>query len=116
MAGLAAYLVLILAPALALRRVERETRDGEPSSERRNLYVLSVAVQAALVGYAVCSFFASIQYLWYLYYVVAYAIALRRIHAASVADVEPEAAPARGVLWALARGRRAGLPAGAVVR
>jgi hypothetical protein len=30
----------------------------------------------------VCSFFASIQYLWYLYYTAAYAVALRRIHAA----------------------------------
>jgi hypothetical protein len=30
----------------------------------------------------VCSFFASIQYLWYLYYTAAYAVALRQIHAA----------------------------------
>jgi len=59
----------------------------------------------------VCSFFASIQYLWYLYYTAAYAVALRQIHAAEEMESslpntrtpapppEPRAKMARGVLW-----------------
>jgi hypothetical protein len=55
----------------------------------------------------VCSFFASIQYLWYLYYTAAYAVALRHIHAAeemesSLSEDQAQAANsklARGALW-----------------
>jgi hypothetical protein len=58
----------------------------------------------------VCSFFQSAQYTWYLYYLVAYAASLRRIHAseaASSANVIHTAAaqPADdGALWSSARG------------
>jgi O-antigen ligase len=79
--GLIAYLILILAPLRSLYRIERKTR-GMRSKREQEMYWLSVSIQAAFIGYMVCSFFASIQYLWYLYYTAAYAVALRQIHAA----------------------------------
>jgi putative inorganic carbon (hco3(-)) transporter len=79
--GLIAYLIVIFAPLRSLRRIERQTSERRSKSERE-MYWLSVSIQAALLAYMVCSFFASIQYLWYLYYTAAYAVALRQIYAA----------------------------------
>ena len=81
MLGLLAYLYVLLKPLMSLRRIEDETvRRG--SKEEKEMYWLSVSLQAEFAAYMVCSFFASIQYLWYLYYTAAYAVALRQIHAA----------------------------------
>ena len=108
--GLIAYLIVIFAPLRSLRRIERQTVSRRSKSERE-MYWLSVSIQAALIAYMVCSFFASIQYLWYLYYSAAYAVALRQIRAAeeiesSVSErqaqtVWPVAGSrlARGALW-----------------
>ena len=108
--GLIAYLIVIFAPLISLRRIERQTR-GMRSKGEREMYWLSVSVQAALVAYMVCSFFASIQYLWYLYYTAAYAVALRQIHAAEEMEASlseyqalrtwpmSDTEPARGALW-----------------
>src|SRR5262245_1737341 len=105
--GLIAYLILIIAPLLSLRRIERRTRDMRSKSERE-MYWMSVSIQAAFIAYMVCSFFASIQYLWYLYYTAAYAVALRHIHAAEEMKISspdnqappaPGATTARGVIW-----------------
>ncbi len=105
--GLIAYLVVIFAPFRSLRRIERQTRDMRSTSERE-MYWMSVSIQAAFIAYMVCSFFASIQYLWYLYYTAAYAVALRRIYAAEEMEISspdnqappaPGAKTARGSLW-----------------
>jgi putative inorganic carbon (hco3(-)) transporter len=105
--GLIAYLIVILAPLRSLRRIERQTRDMRSKSERE-MYGLSVCIQAAFIAYIVCSFFASIQYLWYLYYTAAYAVALRQIYAAEKMEISspnkqtpaaPGAKIARGALW-----------------
>jgi len=106
--GLVAYLILIFAPLRSLRRIERQTL-GMRSKSEREMYWLSVCIQAALVAYMVCSFFASIQYLWYLYYIAAYAVALRHINTAEEMESSlsnnqalapaPGAKPAGGVLW-----------------
>jgi putative inorganic carbon (hco3(-)) transporter len=105
--GLIAYLIVILAPLRSLRRIERQTRDMRSKSERE-MYWMSVSIQAAFIAYMVCSFFASIQYLWYLYYTAAYAVALRQIYAAEEIEVSspdnqappaPGAKTARGSLW-----------------
>src|SRR5262249_19826621 len=108
--GLIAYLIVIFAPLRSLRRIERQTRDMRSKSERE-MYWLSVSIQAAFIAYMVCSFFASIQYLWYLYYTAAYAVALRQIHAAEERESSlpnthtlapppgPRGKMARGVLW-----------------
>lgn len=102
-AGLAAYLLLIFWPIRGLRRVERGVRGDVNGAPRealgRELHVLSVALQAAFLAYVVCSLFASIQYLWYLYYLVAYAVATRRIYAANFAPAPAEAGRRLGALW-----------------
>jgi O-antigen ligase len=82
-AGLAAaafYVLFLVAPFKPLRRIERENLDEE---KRPEAYYLAVGLQASLVGYMVSSFFASVAFIWYAYYLVAYAIALRRIYESS---------------------------------
>jgi O-antigen ligase len=129
LAGLAAYLVLIFAPLRSLRKIEREAAPPDSSGalrdhdtgRRREIYYLSIAVQAVLVAYIVCSFFGSIEYQWFLYYPVAYAIALRVIHTAeqsvsvfasdSPVAGAPESHRPRGVLWETYRRRAARMPA-----
>jgi O-antigen ligase len=76
-AGLAFYVLFLTAPLRPLRRIERETLHEK---KRQRFYYLSIGVQAAIIGYMVCSFFASVAYLWYVYYLVAYAVCLRRIY------------------------------------
>ena len=120
-AGLVAYLILMFAPLRSLRRFERELLDKPGSAsgvafppahappalegdERREGYYISVALQASLAAYLVCSFFASIQYLWYLYYILGYAISFRLIRQNLVQQIsESEIAPvpvvAGGTLW-----------------
>jgi O-antigen ligase len=82
--GLAAgvfYLLFLISPLRRLRRVEHETR--ELKGRKPPLYYLAVTIQASLLGFMVCSFFSSVAYLWYPYYLVAYAICVRRIYAAT---------------------------------
>ena len=77
MAAAVIYVLFILAPFKGLRSIERKSYDVK--LERR-FYYASVAIQASLVGYMVASFFASVAYLWYIYYLVGYAVCLRRIY------------------------------------
>lgn len=79
MLGLIAYLIINFKPLSRLRKMERELGQT-PEGKTKEVYYLCVCLQAVLVAYAVCSMFASIQYLWYLYYPVAYAIGLCRIY------------------------------------
>lgn len=108
--GLIAYLIVILAPIRSLRRIERETRPDGAWPERE-MYIISVCLQASLAAYIVYGFFGSVQYFNFLYFTVAYAVALRRIHSAEIREAAdasdgaeaPEshakARPARGKLW-----------------
>ena len=75
--ALAVYVLFLWTPLKGLRRIEGET--GE-ERKRSRYYHLSVGLQASLVGYMVSSFFASVAYVWYAYYVVGYALCLRRIY------------------------------------
>lgn len=87
LAGLAAYLVLIFAPLRSMQRIEHETKaalaEGTLADAAQTLwrkdYYLSIALQASFVAYMVCTFFASVQYQWFVYYIAAYAMALRHI-------------------------------------
>jgi O-antigen ligase len=101
MAGLIAYLTLIVAPFRSLRDLELKTaavRDKMSSDG----YYLSVGLQATLAAYIVCSFFGSLQYQWYLYYPAAFAISLRKIHGRETSKATNAAVKADatgGVLW-----------------
>jgi O-antigen ligase len=81
-AGLAAavvYVLLLITPIKQLRRIAQET-----GSERlrSRFYYFAIGLEASLVGYMVSSFFASVAYLWYAYYLMAYVICLRRLYVA----------------------------------
>ncbi|HEV2905296.1 MAG TPA: hypothetical protein VGW32_09620, partial [Pyrinomonadaceae bacterium] len=45
-------------------------------------YYLALGLQASLIAYAVSSFFLSVAYRWYIYYLVGYAVCFRRIYEA----------------------------------
>jgi O-antigen ligase len=127
--GLIAYLILIFKPLNSCRLIERQTRpqldEGESrvseyhdpvARRRRELYLLSIGLQATFYAYILCSFFASIQYLWFIYYPVAYVVALRGIReieeskeaeGAAPADIaRPAMGRARGALWKLNQKRK----------
>lgn len=77
MAALACYTLFIITPLKKLGQIARETFDAKPNSP---FYYLAVGLQASLLGYLICSFFASVAYLWYVYYLVGYAVCLRRLY------------------------------------
>ena len=72
------YLALLVTPFRRLRQIERATWTAR---DKQSTYYLAIGLQASLVAYMVVSFFASVAYLWYAYYLVAYCICVRRIHA-----------------------------------
>lgn len=77
--GLVAFLLYVwflVTPFNRLRRIEAATRT---SKRQPPVYYLAIGLQASLVGYMVVSFFASVAYQWYAYYLVAYAICLQRL-------------------------------------
>jgi O-antigen ligase len=80
LAALAFYVLFILSPLRRLREIEGQTYEARRAS--RFYYYFSVGLQASLVGYMVSSFFASVAYLWYVYYLVGYAVCLRRMYEA----------------------------------
>jgi O-antigen ligase len=76
-AAFVVYVLFMLAPIGRLRKIERESYENKAN---RRFYYMSICLQASLVGYMVASFFASVAYLWYIYYLVAYAVCLRRLY------------------------------------
>ena len=76
LAGLAIYLWFLLSPFNRLRRLEQAMRT---SKRKPAAFYLAIGLQASLIGYAVVSFFASVAFLWYAYYLVAYAVCLQRL-------------------------------------
>jgi O-antigen ligase len=83
--GLIAYLIFMISPLRKLGAIERTLYK---SDDLNWFYYLSIGLQASIVGYMVTSFFASVAYNWFIYYLIAYAVAVRRIYAAehSVAE------------------------------
>jgi hypothetical protein len=77
LAALYCYTMFIVEPLRKLRQLARETLSVPANS---NFYFLAIGLQAALLGYLVCSFFASVAYLWYAFYLVGYAVCLRRLY------------------------------------
>ncbi len=77
MAALVCYTLFIVTPLRKLGQIARQTLDTKGNSD---FYYLSLGIQASLLGYLVCSFFASVAYLWYAYYLIGYAVCLRRLY------------------------------------
>ena len=76
-AAMVFYIIFLVHPLRKLRMVERELYER---NENSRYYYLAIGLQASLVAYMVASFFAAVAYQWYIYYLVAYAICLRRIY------------------------------------
>ncbi|HST52878.1 MAG TPA: O-antigen ligase family protein [Pyrinomonadaceae bacterium] len=85
--ALVCYLFFVVTPLRRMGRVWRETL-SRPDEKRFNY--LAAGLQASLAGYMVSSFFASVAYLWYVYYLVGYAVCLERIYASERAAQETE--------------------------
>lgn len=77
MAALVIYTMFVVTPLRRLGQIARETLNVRASS---SYYYLAIGMQASLLAYLVSSFFGSVAYLWYVYYLVAYAVCLRRIY------------------------------------
>jgi len=84
--GLTAGVVYVLFLVAALKRVRLIPNPGDCDKRNRALPYLAVGLQASLIGYLVTSFFASVAYLWYAYYLVGYAICLQRLHEHTMSD------------------------------
>jgi len=107
--GLIIFLVIIFAPLRSLFRIERETAADGPWPDPGK-HIVSACLQASFVAFVIYGFFGSIQYDSYLYSLVAFTVAFRRIHAAEIRAAgashgaeSPEsnalAPKARGSLW-----------------
>jgi O-antigen ligase len=77
------YIAFLITPFRRLRQIEQATSTAKTKPP---IYYLAIGLQASLVAYIVVSFFASVAYLWYAYYLVAYCVCIRRIHAYSLDD------------------------------
>ena len=71
------FYVLFLASAVAIsaRIVKRYRR----ARGYRQVWLMAVAIQTSLIVYLVGSFFASVAYLWYVYYPAAFAVCLQQL-------------------------------------
>lgn len=77
MFALALYTMYVAAPLRKLGQIARETLHQRSGS---HYYYLAIGLQASLLGYMIATFFLSVAYLWYAYYLVAYAVCLRRLY------------------------------------
>ena len=83
--GLIAYLIFMISPYRKLGAIERRLFDEDKQDW---FYYLAIGLQASIIGYMVSSFFAAVAYNWFIYYLIAYAVAFRRIY---TLEKEPEA-------------------------
>lgn len=77
--ALVTYVMFILRPFRRLGQIARETFAKRDASR---YHYLAIGLQGALLAYMICSLFASVAYLWYVYYLVGYAVCLRRLYEA----------------------------------
>lgn len=79
LAAMCIYILFLVVPFRRLAVIEHATYETRRGSR---IYYLSVALQASLAAYMISSFFGSVAYQFYVYYLVGYAVALRRIYEA----------------------------------
>jgi len=77
MTALACYTMFIVTPLRKLGQIARETFDTRRDSR---FYYLTLGLQASLIAYLVSSVFLSVAYVWYVYYLVGYAVCLTRMY------------------------------------
>lgn len=77
MTALACYTMFIGTPLRKLGQIARETFETRRDSR---FYYLTLGLQASLIAYLVSSVFLSVAYVWYVYYLVGYAVCLTRMY------------------------------------
>ena len=77
--GLPAAAVYVLFLVAAIRRLRRIPAPRDVDKRQRRIPYLAIGLEASLIGFMVTSFFASVAYLWYVYYLVGYAICVSRL-------------------------------------
>jgi O-antigen ligase len=77
LSALICYLMFIISPLRKLGQIARETFSSRRSS---SFYYLAVGLQASVIAYMVSSFFLSVSFNWYIFYLIAYAVCLRRLY------------------------------------
>jgi putative inorganic carbon (hco3(-)) transporter len=75
--GLLVYLIFLISPLRKLGAIERTLF---ARGEYDWFYYMAIGLQASIIGYMVSSFFVSVAYNWFVYYLIAYAVAFRRIY------------------------------------
>ena len=84
------YTLFLLATLKQLRRLQLETQNEK---RKPYFYYYAIGIQASLIGYMVSSFFASVAFLWYAYYLVGYALCLRFLYEAKLMNTAKPARP-----------------------
>jgi O-antigen ligase len=88
MTALACYTMFIVTPLRKLGQIARETFKKRRDSR---FYYLTLGLQASLIAYLVSSIFLSVAYVWYVYYLVGYAVCLTRMYESETGEaVVPE--------------------------
>ncbi len=99
--GLPALILYILFLASVLRIAARVIKRYQRARGYRQVWLTAVAIQGSLVAYGIGSFFASVAFLWYVYYPAALAVCLQQLLAKTERQpVEREIAPR---VWYLRR-------------
>lgn len=75
--GFICYMALLIIPFRRLGAIESELFE---ENNRNWIYYLAIGLQASIAAYMVASFFGSYAYNWFVYYPIAYSVALRRIY------------------------------------
>ena len=86
--GIAAGVIYVLFLVAAIKRLRRMPPHKSVDIRSRTLPYLAIGLKAGLIGYMVTSFFASVAYLWYAYYLVGYAVCVSRLYEDSIVRKE----------------------------
>jgi O-antigen ligase len=84
MVALACYVMLVVTPLKKLAQIARDTFETRRDSR---FYYLALGLQASLIAYLISSFFLSVAYVWYVFYLVGYAVCLRRLYESETGSV-----------------------------
>ncbi len=75
--GLIVYLIFLISPFRKLGAIERTLYAKEDYDW---FYYVSIGLQASIVAYMCSGFFVAVAYNWFAYYLIAYAVAFRRVY------------------------------------
>jgi putative inorganic carbon (hco3(-)) transporter len=77
--GIPAMVIYIMFLVTPIRRVARSRTRSLVTQRRGRLDYLAIGLETSLISYMVTSFFLSVAFLWYAYYLVGYAVVLHRL-------------------------------------